>query len=276
MRPVLPVAGRAGSSKPTPRSLKSGLKSLLSTRSALDVLDDLARLRVIDLTQPLHPEIPYWPGAGYGPFRYAQINVFERDGKAAGLFEMPEHMGTHLDAPNHFVVGATSVDRLNLDQLVRPVVVFDISERAATNASASLDVADVVAWEQRHGQVPRASVALVRSGWGSRWADPAEFRNDADGVMRFPAVSAAAAHLLVLARGVVGIGVDTLSADNGEAADSPCHRLVHGAGGFIVENLANLELVPEQGAFVLVAPLPIVGGSGAPARVLAFCDPEER
>ena len=231
---------------------------------------------MVDLTRPLHSGIPYWPGDGYGPFRYAQINTYERDGKAAGLFEMPEHMGTHIDAPNHFVADGTSVDQLNANQLLKPAVVFDISERAAANASALLDSADIVAWEQRHGQVPRDSVALVRSGWSSRWADPAAFRNDADGVMRFPAVSASAARLLVLERGVVGIGVDTLSADNGEVADSPCHRLVHGAGGFIVENLANLEFVPELGAFVLVAPLPIVGGSGAPARVLAFCDPEER
>ena len=67
------------------------------------------------MTQPLHPGIPYWPGAGYGPFRYAQINVFERDGRAAGLFEMPEHMGTHIDAPSHFVGGGASVDSLGLD-----------------------------------------------------------------------------------------------------------------------------------------------------------------
>ncbi len=163
MRPVLSVARRAGPGEPA----SSDLNTLLSTRSALDVLADLTRLRVVDLTQPLHTEIPYWPGAGYGPFRYAQLNVFERDGKAAGLFEMPEHMGTHLDAPNHFVVGATSVDRLNLDQLVRPVVVFDISERAAANPSSLLDIADVVAWERQHGRVPRGSVALVQSGWAA-------------------------------------------------------------------------------------------------------------
>jgi kynurenine formamidase len=155
-------------------------------------------------------------------------------------------------------------------------VTFDIAQRAANDASTLLDEVDIDAWETRHGQVPPGSVALVRSGWGSHWTDPSAFRNDADGVMRFPAISEAAAKRLVLERGVVGIGVDTLSADNGEAADSPCHRLVHGAGGFILENLANLELVPEQGAFVLIAPLPIVGGSGAPARVLAFCDPEGR
>ncbi len=230
---------------------------------------------MVDLTRPLHPGIPYWPGAGYGPFRYAQIHVFERDGKAAGLFEMPEHMGTHIDAANHFVVGGPSVDCLSLDQLLRPAVIFDIAERAATNVSTLLGEADIHAWEVRHGQVPRGSVALVRSGWGTRWSNPPAFRNDADGVMRFPAISEASAKLLVLERGVAGIGLDTLSADNGEAPDSPCHRLVHGAGGFILENLANLDLVPEQGAFVLIAPLPIVGGTGAPARVLAFCDPEE-
>jgi len=213
---------------------------------------------------------------GYGPFRYAHINVVERDGKAAGLFEMPEHMGTHIDAPNHFVGGGASVDSLGVERLLRSAIVFDISERVAAHASALLDIADVVAWERRNGMVPRGSVALVHSGWGGLWADPAAFRNDADGVMRFPAVSVGAARLLLLERGVVGIGVDTLSADNGEAADSPCHRLVHGAGGFILENLANLERLPEKGAFVLVAPLPIVGGSGAPARVLAFCDAEER
>jgi kynurenine formamidase len=91
--------------------------------------------------------------------------------------------------------------------------------------------------------------------------------------MRFPAVSESAARLL-LDQDVVGIGVDTLSADNGFAHDSPCHRLVHGAGAYILENLANLDLLPERGAFILIAPLPIQGGTGAPARVLAFCDGE--
>jgi kynurenine formamidase len=228
------------------------------------------------LTHALHPAIPYWPGAGYGPFRYQQVNVFEREGKSAGLFEMPEHMGTHIDAPSHFVDGGASVDSLGVAQLLRPAAILDISERAAAHGSALLDIADVVAWERRNGRVPRGAVALVHSGWSSHWANPSAFRNDADGVMRFPAVSTGAASLLLLERGCVGIGVDTLSADNGEFPDSPCHRLVHAAGGFILENLANLERVPERGAFVLVAPLPIVGGSGAPARVLAFCDPEER
>jgi kynurenine formamidase len=238
--------------------------------AALDVFGALKELRIVDLTQPLHPAIPYWPGDGYGPFRYTPINVLERDGKAAGLFEMPEHMGTHLDAPNHFVASPISVECIPIESLLRPATVFDISERAATDAGTLLEVEDINVWESRWGRVPRGCIAMVRSGWGARWSDPEAFRN----TMRFPAISAAAANQLVVERGVVGVGVDTLSADNGEAANSPCHRLVHAAGGYIIENLANLEYVPESGAFVLIAPLPIVGGTGAPARVLAFCGAE--
>jgi kynurenine formamidase len=238
--------------------------------TAHDVFGALARLRVVDLTQPLHPAIPFWPGEGYGPFRYVAINTLARDGKAAGLFEMPEHMGTHVDAPSHFVDSPVSIDRIPPRLLIRPAVVFDISARAANDAGALLAAGDISSWESRHGTVPRGSVALVASGWGARWTDPDAFRNN----MRFPAISAAAAEMLIVDRGVVGIGVDTLSADNGQVQGSPAHRLVHGAGAYILENLANLDQLPANGAFVVVAPLCIAGGTGAPARVFAFCEGE--
>jgi kynurenine formamidase len=238
--------------------------------TALDVFGALAGLQIVDLTQQLHPAIPYWPGDGYGPFRYAAINVLERDGKAAGVFEMPEHMGTHVDAPNHFVASARSIERIPVEDLVRPAVVLDISARAASDAGTLLEVSDLDAWETEWGLVPERSVALVRSGWAARWSDPEAFRNQ----MRFPAIAVDAARRLVLERGVVGIGVDTLSADNGDAPGSPCHREIHGAGAYILENLANLERLPARGAFLVILPLPIVGGTGAPARVLAFCERE--
>ena len=238
--------------------------------SALAVLDALQHLRIIDLTHPLHPDIPYWPGAGYGPFRYQLINVLEHDGNAAGLFEMPEHMGTHVDAPNHFVDSPMSIDLFPMDEFLRPVALFDITSRAATDAGALLEVDDISQWEAHNGLVPASAVAIVRSGWSKRWTYPDAFRNK----MRFPAVSREAARMLVEDRGAAGIGVDTLSADNGFSDNSPCHRLVHGAGAYIIENLRNLEYLPELGAFVLIAPLPITGGTGAPARVIAFTDAE--
>jgi len=124
--------------------------------------------RIVDLSHTLHPAMPYWPGAGYGPFRYAAINVLERDGKAAGVFEMPEHMGTHVDAPKPFVDSPLSVDRLLPADLLRPAVVFDIAARAAADAGALLSVDDVVAsehrpWPGRRGRGRAGAQRLVRA-----------------------------------------------------------------------------------------------------------------
>jgi len=138
----------------------------------------------VDLSHTLHPAMPYWPGAGYGPFRYAAINVLERDGKAAGVFEMPEHMGRTWMRPNHFVDSPLSVDRLLQPTCCGRLWVFDIAARAAADAGALLSVDDVVASEHRLGPVAAGAVALVRSGWSARWPDPSAFQNG----MRFPAI----------------------------------------------------------------------------------------
>ena len=63
------------------------------------------KTRIIDLTHALNPQNPYWPGPGYGPFKYEIFATLEKDGVLSGRFSMAEHTGTHLDAPNHFVAG---------------------------------------------------------------------------------------------------------------------------------------------------------------------------
>src|SRR5262249_15132261 len=134
----------------------------------------------------------------------------------------------------------------------------------------AMSVDDVRAWEGRNGQLPRGAIVLVRTGWGARWSSVDRYRNaDANGVMHFPGVSVAAARFL-LDRGVRGIGIDTLSVDPGPNEKFDEHRTFLPAGGFHIENLANLEALPEAGATVIVAPLPLAAGSGAPARVLAI------
>ncbi len=237
---------------------------------AQDFLTALLQARVVDLTHALHPGIPFWPGAGYAPFDYRVINTLDRDGVAAGVFAMPEHMGTHLDAPCHFTPGGVSVDALPASRLVCAGVVLDISARARHEPGALLDVQDVAAWHDAHGPFPADCVVLVHTGWAARWKDPAAFANRAaDGRMVFPAISAAAARTLAGDPAVRGIGLDTLSADNGLAERSPCHHLVHGAGKFVLENLAQLEVLPPRGFAVFMGALPIVGGTGSPARILA-------
>jgi kynurenine formamidase len=96
-----------------------------------------------------------------------------------------------------------------------------------------------------------------------------KYRNqDAQGKMHFPGFSADAARLLI-ARKVSGIGCDTLSADYGASEDFAVHHLALGAGLYHLENLSDLSEVPEAGAFLVVAPIKLQGGSGGPVRVFA-------
>jgi kynurenine formamidase len=92
---------------------------------------------------------------------------------------------------------------------------------------------------------------------------------DAAGAMHFPGYSVEAVKLLV-ERGAVGLTIDTMSVDYGASKDFPVHQLSHGAGLYHVENLADVSALPESGAYLVVAPIKLEGGSGGPARVFAL------
>jgi kynurenine formamidase len=75
---------------------------------------------------------------------------------------------------------------------------------------------------------------------------------------------------------VIGLGVETVGTDAGQAPGFdpafPCHSFLMGSGKYGLTQLQNLAALPPTGAVVLTAPLPIVTGSGAPARVLALVE----
>jgi kynurenine formamidase len=89
------------------------------------------------------------------------------------------------------------------------------------------------------------------------------------GKMHFPGFSVEAVKLL-MERKVSGLGCDTLSIDRGASSDYAVHHLALGASLYQLENLADLGELPETGAFLIVAPIKLEGGSGGPARVFAL------
>jgi kynurenine formamidase len=245
--------------------------------AAADGSDLLAALRawtVVDLTHPLDDKVPYWPGLKYFPFeawdtaRFDEVRAFSR------AYRVPEHYGTHLDAPNHFAPGQDPIDRVPPARLFGPAVVFDISLKAARDPDAALTVEDVDAWEAAHGRVPEGAIAILRTGWAARWGDAAAYRNfDPAGNLRFPSFGLDAAKRLLVDRGCVGLGIDALSVDRGVDNEFPVHRMGSALGRWFAENLANVERLPPAGAVVIALPVPLRGGSGAQARVLAFLPP---
>ena len=224
--------------------------------------------RVLDLSYAINDKLVPWPGDKR--WFEAQVNAtVAKNGYFTRSFWMLEHYGTHLDAPIHFPPGKTTVDQIPAKQLFGPAVVLDVRAEAAKNADYQALVSHVAEWENKHGRISQGSIVLLRTGWASRWPDVQKYRNqDARGKMHFPGFSADVARLLI-ARKVSGIGCDTLSADYGASEDYAVHHSVLGSGLYQLENLSDLSEVPEAGAFLVVAPIKLEGGSGGPVRVFA-------
>lgn len=227
------------------------------------------KTRVLDLAYAINDKLVPWPGDERWFEAKTNASV-EKDGYFTRSFWMLEHYGTHLDAPIHFPPGKTPVDQIPPRQFFGPAVVFDIQADASDNADYLLPAARIDEWETRHGQVPEAAIVLLRTGWASRWPDAKTYRNeDAAGRMHFPGFSAEAVERLI-ERKISGIGCDTISVDCGASQDFAVHHLALGAGLYHLENLADLSELPEKGAFLVVAPIKLEGGSGGPVRVFAL------
>jgi kynurenine formamidase len=228
-------------------------------------VDDLAAVlapgRLVDLTQPLGPATVLWPGSR--PFE-AEVEVdHDTHGAYARDLALPEHAGTHLDAPVHFDRDGASADRLTLAQLVRPAVRLDVRALVGDDPHVAVSAEQVEAIEEREGQIPAGSAVLVHTGWDRFAGDAQRY------APLFPGLAEDAARLLV-DRGAAGIGIDTLGVDPGDAGGFPVHRVTLPAGLWHLEGLVRLERVPVRGAWLVAAVLPLVDGSGAPARVLAI------
>lgn len=233
------------------------------------------KTRVIDLSYAINDKLVPWPGDTR--WFEAKVNAsVEKNGYFTRSFWMLEHYGTHLDAPIHFPPGKTTVDQIPAKQLFGPAVVLDVTEEAAKNADYQLPSTRVEQWEKVHARIPGGAIVLLRTGWAARWPDAQRYRNeDAQGHMHFPGFSADAVKLLI-ERNVSGLGCDTLSADYGASEDFAVHHLALGAGLYHLENLADLSELPEAGAFLMVAPIKLEGGSGGPVRVFALMPGEAR
>lgn len=240
-------------------------------------------IEVIDLTSPLHAGTPILqlpPEWGQTQtFQLEEISRYDDRGPAWywNNFRTGEHTGTHLDAPNHWVTGKDldDVSQIPPKRLIGPAVVIDRVKEATENPDYLLDVKDLEDWQQQHTALPDNGWLLFRTGWSARGDDPAAFANADDRGAHTPGMTPAAARYLA-ATGLLGVGVETVGTDAGQAfafePAFPCHEAVLGAGKYGLTQLRNLDRLPATGAIVIAAPLPIVTGSGSPARVLALVE----
>ncbi|MBO6758046.1 MAG: cyclase family protein [Roseibium sp.] len=223
---------------------------------------------VSDLTHELHQKFPTF--GGEDQFFAEKVVDFAQDGYNALTLRVNEHTGTHMDAPLHFSEGGQSVAEIPVQNLVAPLCVVDIREKAAEDPDAQVTPDDLTAWMSAHGDLPQRACVAMNSGWDAH-VNSARFRNaDAGGTMHFPGFHIEAAQMLLEQADVIGIAVDTLSLDHGPSADFAVHY------GWLPENrwglecLANLGALPARGATLIVGAPKHRGGTGGPSRVMAL------
>ena len=229
----------------------------------------IAYRRVVDLTHSIGPGIPLWPGDP--PVRFDTVARIRSDGYFLRRFSMGEHSGTHLATPSAFDPDGAGPDQIAPDALIAPAIVIDASVPAGQNPDYALSADDLAHWERQHGPAAPGSLALLFTGWQRYWRQPERFINaDADGVMHTPGFGADAARVLLDERGVAGLGIDTHGVDAGADSELTVSRLALGRGVLVLECLNNLNQMPPTGATLVIGRLPLVGGSGSPAAVLAL------
>lgn len=237
---------------------------------------DLDAFSLIDLTYAYDDKTVFWPTSPTH-FELEQLAYGINDRGffyAANQFCTPEHGGTHLDAPIHFAEGRHTVEAIPLEHLIGPAVIIDIEHHTAEDRDYRLELEDVRRFEALHGNVPRGAIVLVRTGWGQFWGNALAYLGDDTpgdaSNLHFPSFGVDATRFLVEERQITAIGIDTASIDHGPSRDFLVHRLVAAANIPGFENVANLDLVPATGAYVIALPMKIAGGSGSPVRIVAF------
>lgn len=258
------------------------------TRSPLTLLAEALADRsveCIDLTNTLSPDFPVIVlPAEFGqcaPFRMEKVSRYDDNGPAWywNNISMNEHTGTHFDAPAHWVTGkdlpSNTVDAVPAQDFVAPAVVIDISNEAAEDADFVLTRAFLEDWEAQHGEIPKRHWIALRTDWYKRVGTPDYLNLKEDGA-HSPGPDGSAMEFLVHERDCVGLAVETVGTDAGQAfhfnPPLPAHSILHGNGRYGLQCLTNLDKLPTFGAMIVACPLKIEGGSGSPLRVIALVE----
>ncbi|MEZ4829707.1 MAG: cyclase family protein [Bacteroidia bacterium] len=230
----------------------------------------------IDLTHDFDENTIFWPTAE--SFKLDTVFAGKTEGGyyySAFQFCLAEHGGTHLDAPVHFAEGKWAVNEIPVEKGIGEAVVIDVSEGAKNNPDYQISVEDVARWEAENGAIPEDAMVFFRTGYGKFWPDRVSYMGtdergpEAVAKLHFPGIDPALATWLAQNRKLKAVGLDTPSIDYGQSTLFESHRILYQENILGFENLANLDLLPAKGAWVVALPMKIKGGSGGPLRVVA-------
>lgn len=236
--------------------------------------------RIVDLTHSFGSDTIVWPTEQ--DFKLIVQHAEHTPGGyyyASNRIEMPEHGGTHIDAPIHFSEGKQTLDQIPIDRMVGPAVRIDITEPCAHDRDYRVGISDFERWEAQYDRIPTGSIVLLDAGYAKFWPNRKDYLGTElrgqEGVraLHFPGLHPEAAAWLVRERQVKAVGIDTASIDYGQSTTFETHVALLSQNVPVFENLANLDDLPDRGFDVIALPMKIVDGTGGPLRIVAVILP---
>jgi kynurenine formamidase len=230
----------------------------------------IAGKQFIDLSHSFGPTTPVWSGFGQADFTPAfdpktrKPYTIKDDGFRTTYYNMVGQYGTHVDPPAHFTEDGLTMDKIPLKQMILPLIVLDNTPYQTKDDNHAFSVADLKAWEEKHGKVPRGSFVALRTDMYKDWdKNPERFKR-----APFPAWSFETIKFLYEQRGVTATGHEAMDTDTSDKMDSETYILQR--GHYQIEVMANLDKVPPRGALIVVTWPKVRDGLGFPARALAI------
>jgi len=209
--------------------------------------------RYIDLTHHIEESMPVFPGDP--PPEIRQVMTLGKDICAVQSIQFNNHVGTHLDAPSHFIEGGMTVDKIPLESLIGNAVILDFTDKGKNDLITKEDLQP-----HRHRIVPGSRV-LIKTGWDVNFTSGAFYEH-------FPCLTQEAAELLVSLK-IRLLGTDTPSPSPLDDPGQTIHKTLLGAGVVILESVNNLTLIDRDQCQIIILPPLIKEFSGAPCRVVA-------
>lgn len=231
---------------------------------------------IVDLTHSFGSDTIVWPTEQDFKLtvQHAQDTATEYY-YASNRVEMPEHGGTHIDAPIHFARGKQTLDQVPVERLVGAGIRITVTEQCARDRDYRAGIPDFERWEAEHGRIPNGSIVLLDTGYARFWPNRKDYLGTdlrgEEGVreLHFPGLHPEAAAWLVRERRVKAVGIDTASIDFGQSTTFEAHVALLSQNVPVFENLADLHDLPARGFDVIALPMKIAGGTGGPLRIVA-------
>ncbi|MFW6147098.1 MAG: cyclase family protein [Thermodesulfobacteriota bacterium] len=208
-------------------------------------------MKIIDLNHTISPNMPVYPGTEAPEFStpctIKEMGFLERK------LTLYSHTGTHIDAPAHIIPGAKALDQMTPDRFVGKGALIKLRGKE----SSTIEVDFLKSHQQ---QIERCEFLLFHTGWGDLWGKDAYYQG-------YPVLSHDAAAWLS-GFPLKGIGADTISADEAGSVTFPIHTVLLEHDIVIIENLTNLEALPDHGFDFFCFPLKLEKADGSPVRAV--------